>query len=288
MRVLISAVDVAVDGLDKFVDAGYGQSLQLSSRQFGEEAFDEVEPRRRCRNEVEVHPRVFCEPSAYLGMLVRGIVIEDHVDLELRGHRALDGAKEPQELLVAMSRHALVDDLAGGDIECCEQRRGAVPLIVVCHRPGASLLQRQARLRSVQGLDLALFVERKDHSAFRRIDVEAHYVSKLLDEVGIGGELEVLDAMRLQAMGPPYARDRRWMNAHLLGHQAATPMRRLRRFLLQRLPHDLGLIIGRDPTRPTRTRSIREHALHSTLLKAVEPQRHRRPRNANLFADAAT
>ena len=40
-----------------------------------------------------------------------------------------------------------------------EQRRGAVALVVVRHRPTAARLQRQPRLRPVQRLDRTLFVE---------------------------------------------------------------------------------------------------------------------------------
>ena len=60
-----------------------------------------------------------------------------------------------------MSPHALADDLAGGDVERGEQRRRAVALVVVRHRSGAALLHRQARLRAVERLDLALLVDRE-------------------------------------------------------------------------------------------------------------------------------
>jgi hypothetical protein len=44
---------------------------------------------------------------------------------------------------------ALADDLSGGDIQCREQRAGAVPLVIMGHRSASSRLQRQPALGSV-------------------------------------------------------------------------------------------------------------------------------------------
>jgi hypothetical protein len=55
----------------------------------------------------------------------------------------------------------------------------------------------QARLGSVERLDLALLVNRKDHSVRRRIDVEADNVLELLGEFGsFVRQFERPDAMR--------------------------------------------------------------------------------------------
>ena len=62
---------------------------------------------------------------------------------------------------MAMPRHALADDLACGDVERCEQGRRSVPFGVVRHRAGAAFLQRQSRLRAIERLDLAFFVDRQ-------------------------------------------------------------------------------------------------------------------------------
>jgi hypothetical protein len=58
---------------------------------------------------------------------------------------------------MAMTLHALTQHLAVEDIQRSEQRRGAV----ACRRgswSGAILLHRQARLGSVERLDLALLI----------------------------------------------------------------------------------------------------------------------------------
>jgi hypothetical protein len=58
-------------GVDVFLDrgdeVGHGVEDAAPQRfvgQFPEPAFDEVEPRRRCRGEVQVEPGVFVQPLA--------------------------------------------------------------------------------------------------------------------------------------------------------------------------------------------------------------------------------
>jgi hypothetical protein len=53
---------------------------------------------------------------------------------------------------------ALPNDLAVQHAQRREQGRRSVALIVVRHRAASPFFQRQARLGSVQGLNLALFI----------------------------------------------------------------------------------------------------------------------------------
>ncbi len=46
---------------------------------------------------------------------------------------------------MTMALHVAADDCAVEDVESGEQRRGAVPLVIVCHGSEPALLQRQAR-----------------------------------------------------------------------------------------------------------------------------------------------
>ena len=65
-------VNVFLDGGD---EVGHGMKDAPPQRfvgQFPEPAFDEVEPRRRCRGEVEVEPGVFVQPLADVVVLVGG------------------------------------------------------------------------------------------------------------------------------------------------------------------------------------------------------------------------
>jgi hypothetical protein len=62
------------------------------------------------------------------GVLMDGVVVEDHVDHFAGRHRALDGIKEAQELLVPVALHAAADHGALEHVERGEQRGHAMAL----------------------------------------------------------------------------------------------------------------------------------------------------------------
>ena len=104
-----------------------------------------------------------------------------------------------------MARETFADDLSRGDVEGREERGRAVALVVVAaplRLPGA---HRQEGLGTVQGLDLALFVDTENQGTIRRRQIQTDDVADLLHEEGIARQLEGLRAMRLQAEGPPDA-----------------------------------------------------------------------------------
>ena len=88
---------------------------------------------------MEVDPRVFVEPRPDGRMLVGGVVVENHVDVEFGSHAALDLAEEPQKLLMPVARQALVDDLPGGYVEGSKECRRAVTFVVMGHGSSAPL-----------------------------------------------------------------------------------------------------------------------------------------------------
>jgi hypothetical protein len=59
----------------------------------------------------------------------------------------------------------------------------------VGHDPGPTLLQGQARLSAVQGLDLGLLIDTEDHGVGGRIDIQADDVADLGGELLIVGKL---------------------------------------------------------------------------------------------------
>ena len=101
------------------------------------------------------------------------------------------------------------------------------PLVVVGHGAGAALLHGQAGLGAVERLDLALLVDREHDGMRRRVDIEGDHVPELVDELRVGGELELPHPMRLQAMGPPNALHRADGDAGLFGHPCGRPIGRL-------------------------------------------------------------
>ena len=87
---------------------------------------------------------------------MRSVVVHDGVDLPPGWHAGVDGIEEADELLMPVLLHAASEDGAVKDVQRGKQGHGAMPLIVVRHRAAAAFLQRQAWLRAVECLDLAL------------------------------------------------------------------------------------------------------------------------------------
>ena len=72
----------------------------------------------------------------------------------------------------------------------------------------------------------------------RRIEVEPDDVAQLVDEGGVIGQLELPDAMRLEAVSPPDALHGTEAHADRLGHRPAGPMGRFVRRFLHGQSHD--------------------------------------------------
>src|SRR5262245_3220832 len=117
---------------------------------FSEQAFDEIEPGAGCRGKMQLAARIALEPAFHRIGLVRAVVVEDEVQVEMGRGFAQDLPQEGQELLGAVAGQAFADDLAACHVESGEQRRGAIALVIVCQGASAALLERQARLRAVE------------------------------------------------------------------------------------------------------------------------------------------
>src|SRR6202521_6208072 len=110
--VVIGFGEISVDGSLEVDDAAEHAALETLLGQFGEEALDGIEPGSRCRGEVEGEARLSFEPSPHLGMLVRGIVVDDEMEVPVRRGLAIDVVEKADELLMPMTGHALADHLA--------------------------------------------------------------------------------------------------------------------------------------------------------------------------------
>ena len=86
---------------------------------------------------------------------------------------------------MAMALQVAADHRAVEDVHRGEQRRCTVPRIVVRHGSGATLLQRQSGLRTIQRLNLALFVDRQDDGVCGGIDIEPDDVAQFVDEARV-------------------------------------------------------------------------------------------------------
>src|SRR5664280_622400 len=125
---------------------------------------------------------------------------------------------------MTVAREALADHLACQHVEGREQGGGAVSLVVVGHRPGPTLLHRQAGLGSVERLDLRLLVEGEHDGIAWRVHREAHHVDQLVLEVRVVGDLERLDQVGLQSPGLPFPLHRGPREPTVCSHGAVRPV----------------------------------------------------------------
>jgi hypothetical protein len=236
---------VVFDRLFQFGDAGERATANAFVRDPGEEALDEVQPGRRCRDEVHLESRMLGEPRLHRRRLVGRVVVDDQVQLDPLPYCTVDLLEEPDELFSPVARLAFADDDAGLHVKCGEQRRRAVAFVIVGHGGGPALFHRQARLRAVERLDLAFLVNAQHHRLVRWVHVEANDVDDFLLELGIVRDLERFDAMRLEAGFAPDASDARRADPDSLCHRCARPMRGVLGCLARRLFQDLELHILR-------------------------------------------
>src|SRR5665213_2213832 len=205
---LISLGDEAVDGGLEIDDGSEDATFQSLLGQLGEVTFHGVEPGARGRCEVEDEAHVPPEPTPYLGMLMGRVIIEDDVNDFSGGNLGFDGVEEADKLLMPVALHVAADDGAVEHVERGEQGRGAVPLVIVGHRSGTPFLHGKARLGAVERLDLAFLVKRQDNGVGGWVNIKANHITQFLNELGIGGKLELTHPVRLQTMRTPYALNR--------------------------------------------------------------------------------
>ena len=164
-----------------------------------------------------------------------------------------------------MLSHATSDHGSVEDIERGEQSGRAVALVVMGHRPAFSGLERQARLRAVERLDLAFLVDRDDQRVLGRVHVEADDVLDLLGELGIVGALKGANAVRLQSMRLPQALHGAQADADGFGHGAAGPMRGVAGRFGAGQVHNLGDDLGRKRSAARLARPVAQQAFDTLL-----------------------
>ena len=104
LGVEVAVFDPVGDRGFEFGYAGEGAAADALARDLGKQPLDEVEPGRGCRGEVRGEAGVSLEPALDRGRLVGGVIVEDQMQVEIRGYLAVDDLEEGEELLGAMAR----------------------------------------------------------------------------------------------------------------------------------------------------------------------------------------
>ena len=175
---------------------------------------------------------------------MRAVIIHDEMQIEFSGSGLFNGLQKSDKFLTPVSGQALPDDRAIKHVEGGKERRGPMPFVIMRHRAAASPLQRQARLRTIQCLDLTFFIHRQHQGPFGRLQVQPDNIPKLFDKPFVCGDFEGLHPMRLQPVVLPDALNGHMRQSRLLRQRARTPMGRSLWLPMQgQLDHVLYLLI---------------------------------------------
>ena len=158
---------------------------------------------------MDMEPGTLGQPAVNRRGLVRAVVIQDEVDVQLRrqprrrwspetcGTPGRDGA----DATGRGSRHVLAPAQQTGWWSHAACSRG-------CDARSARAASA-TRLRAIERLYLGLFVHAQDQRVVRWVHIQADDVADLVDEQRVFGQLERLAAMRVQPEGAPDAADGR-------------------------------------------------------------------------------
>ena len=203
-RGTIMVAEVLRHRLNEPSDATKDSTANTPLRQVAEPAFDRGEPRTRRRDEVQVEAGMPSHPPAHGGVRVRGVIVQDQMQLE-RGRRLrIDLLEKLATLVVPMARQAVTDHVPIKQAQRRKQGGRAVALIIVRHGAAPTVLHREARLGAIQGLDLAFLIHAEDEGMLGRVQLQAYDILHFLLEVRIPAERERADPLRLEAVCLPH------------------------------------------------------------------------------------
>lgn len=81
---LVVFVDILSDGRDQFFGTVKDTAPQSILCEIAEESFYHVQPGTAGRREVDMEPGMASEPTLHFGMFVRGLVVDDQVEILFR------------------------------------------------------------------------------------------------------------------------------------------------------------------------------------------------------------
>lgn len=122
------------------------------------------------------------QPCTDFGLFVRSAVIQDDMNGLVCGHFGLDSIQEADEFLMPVALHVSSDHGSIQHIERGKQGRNPVAFVVMRHGRPATTLEWQARLRAIERLNSALFIDRDHDGMGWWRDVEPDDIVKLFGE----------------------------------------------------------------------------------------------------------
>ena len=114
------------DLVDELADGGEGAAPDRFLGDDVEPDLDLVEPGRIGGSEMDMVAGPCSEPALDFNVFMGAVIVDDEVDIEVRGHVGVDVLEEAEELLMTVPSLALGEHLASGHVEGGEEGGGAV------------------------------------------------------------------------------------------------------------------------------------------------------------------
>ena len=287
LRLLVgSANELLYRGLE-FTDIVEHAPTYAFARDLSEPSLDQVEPRTAGGREMQDKARMIGQPGFDVLVVVRPVIVNHQMEVEIAWELAIEQAKELEELLVTVASETLPDNPAVKHAHRGEECGRSVALVVVGHRAAPSLLHGQSSLGPVERLNLALFVNAQNDSLIRWIEVQARHIGQLLHEPFVIRELKCLDPVRLEPVRVPNPLHSSRTYPLSPGHGATAPVGGRRRCRVQCRFHDLGDLCCRDRRPSASTFGNLCQAVDSLRLIPLAPEDNGLAAHTHLLRDAA-
>lgn len=285
LRLYIVKADVFLDRRSQIRYAGKSSSPDPFPSQFTKPPLDQIQPRRTRGRKMKMEPGVFGQPVLNVGVSMRSVVVQDQMEILVRGSFPIQNFHELQKLLVAVAGIACSDDGPLQNVQGGKEAGRAVPFVVVGHRPATTFFHRQARLGSVQGLNLGFLIHAQNHGLIRGIQVKADHVGQLFDELFVRRQLKRLDAVGLQSVGLPNAGNSRMADSDFFGQSPGAPMRRVSWNRMEGSIDNQLDRLGIGPSGTPTVGGIFGDARRAEFSKSRSPQEDGRTGNSKAFSD---
>src|SRR5215469_8625858 len=86
--------EILVDRLHQFFDAEKAAAPNPLLRELTQPTFDQIQPRRARRNEMEMEAPMASEPTLHLGVLVRAVVVHDQMKVQVKRKLSIEAAEK--------------------------------------------------------------------------------------------------------------------------------------------------------------------------------------------------
>ena len=152
-------LDVGHDGFDQSTLTVEGSSTKPLIGNFTEPTLDHVKPRAGSRDKVQMETRMPSQPGYDTRMFMSAVIVHDQMQVQPRRGVRIDALEETDKFLMSMARHAIADHFAVEHAQRGKQGGSSVTLVVVGLAGRDSRTQGKQGLRSVQRLNLTLFID---------------------------------------------------------------------------------------------------------------------------------